>query len=679
MRKPSALSEARRYTPRGRTVRDVGQDWPPPRRGGAAPVPPPARRTQSRKTRSTAGAGRSQPAAARTGAPPRRKATGAGRPVRRPARPAAPPRPPRLADGRRRLRLATVIAMVMFTLIGLRLVELQLTDSHSLAARGLEARLADVVLPAPRGAIYDRDGAVLARSVEARLVYADPTLADDPSKGAYPQKIAAQLSPLLGIPASDLVPLLRRHKRPGGGWSQFEYLARGIDTSDARAVEALNLPGVRTLRDERRDVPGNDLAANVIGFTSTDLNGLEGLEARYDDLLRGVDGKRTFEIGRGDLDKEIPGGYHSETPPRPGSSLQLTIDRDLQYYAQRALYNAMKKVKADWSTAVVLDAHNGEVLAQASYPTYNAADPTNPATKPTDRQDVATAMVADPGSSHKPITLAAALQEGVIKPNSTIPVTPCVTRAEVPRCDSHPFPSGTKITLPGLLAYSSNVGAIKVGDMLGAEKLYEYQRKFGLGSPTGEGVPGEASGLVQPPQNWSGSSSVSIPIGLGVAVTPLQLAAAYAAIANDGTWVQPHLVRATIAPGGKSTPAAAPTTRPVISPANAAALRTMMEAVVSVDGATGKTAAIRGYRVAGKTGTGQQVVNGRYAPGEVASFVGMAPADSPRFVIAVFAHTPGGGGGALAGPVFRDIMQFALAHYRVPPTGTKTPDFKISS
>jgi cell division protein FtsI (penicillin-binding protein 3) len=599
--------------------------------------------------------------------------------VRRPARPAAPPRPPRLADWRRRLRLATALALVTFSLIGLRLVQLQIGDSPALAARGLETRLSDVVLPAPRGAIYDRNGAVLARSVEARLVYADPVLADDPSHGADPHKTAAQLSPLLGIAASDLLPLLRRHNRPDGVASRFEYLVRGVDVPVAEAIDALNLPGVRTMPDERRDVPGNDLAANLIGFTGSDLSGLEGLEARYDELLRGEDGKRTFEVGRGALDKEIPGGYHSETPPRPGTSLQLTIDRDLQYYAQRVLYDAMREVKADWSAAVVLDARNGEVLAQANYPTYDASDPTNPGTEPTDRQDVATAVVADPGSSHKPITLAAALEEGAIEPDSTVSVSPCLTRAEVTRCDTRQLPSGTRLTMPGLLAYSSNVGTIKVADKLGAEKLYEYQRKFGLGSPTGEGVPGESSGLIQPAQNWSGSSSVSIPIGLGVAVTPVQMAAAYAAIANDGTWVQPHLVRATVAPNGKSTPAEPPDTRRVISPANAAALRTMLEAVVTVGGATGRTAAIRGYRVAGKTGTGQQVINGEYAPGEVASFVGMAPADNPRFVVAVFAHTPGGGGGAVAGPVFRNIMQFALAHYRVPPTGTKAPDFKISS
>lgn len=571
-----------------------------------------------------------------------------------------------------------MIALVMFSLIGLRLVELQVNGSPAFAARGLENRTVTVVLPAPRGAIYDRNGAVLVRSVEARAVYADPMLADDPSTGADPQKTAAQLSPMLGIAASDLLPLLRRHKRADGVSSQFEYLARGVEISVAEAIDALKLPGIRTMHDERRYVPGNDLAANLIGFVGDDLGGLEGLEARYDKLLRGVDGKRTFEVGNGALDKEIPGGYHFEQEPRPGQSLQLTIDRDLQYKAQRSLADGMRQVNADWSAAIVLDVHTGEVLAQASYPTYNAADPLNSKTKSTDREDAATAVVADPGSVHKALTVAAALEEGVLTPDSTVTVAPCVRKADVRRCDSHPLAAGTKITLPGLLAYSSNVGAIRVGELLGAEKLYEYQRKFGLGSSTGEGVPGEASGLVQPPQNWSGSSSVSVPIGLGVAVTPLQMAAAYAAIANDGTWVRPHLVRATVAADGTSTPESAADTHQVISPANAAALRTMLEAVITVDGATGAKAAIRGYRVAGKTGTGQQVKNGKYTTGEVASFIGMAPADSPRFVVAVFAHTPGGGGGAIAGPVFRDIMQSALAQFHVPPTGTEAPTFELT-
>src|SRR5690606_3592021 len=202
-------------------------------------------------------------------------------------------------------------------------------------------------------------------------------------------------------------------------------------------------------------------------------------------------------------------------------------------------------------------------------------------------------------------------------------------------------------------------------------------RKFGLGEATGVGVPGEASGRVLEPSEWSGSAYGSIPIGHSVDATPLQMAAAYAAIANDGVWVQPRLVKEIIDPDGKRTPAQQPKTRRVLSPQNAAALRTMLEAVVTVPSATGTKAAIPGYRVAGKTGTGKRVVNGRYAPGEVASFIGMAPADKPRYVIAVFAYTPGGGGGDVAAPAFRDMMAFTLRHYRVPPTGTTPPKFSV--
>jgi cell division protein FtsI (penicillin-binding protein 3) len=588
------------------------------------------------------------------------------RPVRRPAR---PPRPPRLADPWLRLRLGTLLALALFSVIGLRLVELQVTDASAYAAEGLRDRLRERVLPAPRGSILDRNGAVLAHSIDARYVYSDPSRVEEPVR------TAEALLPLLGMSRSELLPRLVEHKRPDGRPSEFEWLARGVDVDTANAIMALGLPGIGVGRDERREVPGHDLAANVIGFTGADLSGLEGLEARYDNVLRGVNGDLKYEAGQGALAKEIPGGYRKETPAQPGSSLQLTIDRDLQYEVQRVLGVQMPKVGATFGCAVVLDVRTGEVLAQASYPAYDAADPLK--AKPTEREDAATAVVVDPGSVHKAVTIGAALQEGIITPTSAITVAPTVRKGDTTYRDTHPFAAGTRLTLPAVLAYSSNVATIKIAERLGAEKLYEYQRKFGLGQATGVGVPGEADGLIQPPQNWSGSSYGSIPIGLGVAVTPLQIAAAYAAIANDGRWVQPHLVRETIGPDGKVTPAPQPQSRQVLSPANAAALRTMLEAVVTAEGATGRLAAIPGYRVAGKTGTGQRVVNGRYVAGEVASFVGMAPADAPRYVIAVFAHTSGGNGGAVAAPAFHDMMEFALRHYRVPPTGTKPPKFSV--
>jgi cell division protein FtsI (penicillin-binding protein 3) len=275
--------------------------------------------------------------------------------------------------------------------------------------------------------------------------------------------------------------------------------------------------------------------------------------------------------------------------------------------------------------------------------------------------------------------LSAALQEGVVRPDSTIEIGPTIKKGDETYKDTHRFPEGTRITLPGLMAYSSNVATIKIAEMLGPRKLYDYQRLFGLGEATGIGVPGEAPGLVQPPENWSGSSHGSIPIGHGIAVTPLQMAAAYCAIANDGVWIQPHIVKETIAPDGGVAPGTPATTHRVISAETAASLRQIMEAVTVVDGATGVNARLEGYRISGKTGTGQQVKDGHYIPGEVASFIGMAPADQPKYVIAVFAHTPGGGGGAVAGPAFRDMMAYTLRHFQVPPTGTKPPEFVITA
>jgi cell division protein FtsI (penicillin-binding protein 3) len=684
----SLISDARAYTPRARTVREAPELR---NRAGTDPFRPAlqvfdgggggargrkatpggkaaARARDAAPERRTATTARRRPTANRAPGSGRNPTRATGRPSR-PARPARPRRPPRLADAARRLRLSTVLALCLFAVIGLRLVALQITDAPAYAAEGLADRLHTVAMPAERGSIVDRNGAVLAHSVEARYVYSDPSRVSDPAR------TAEALSPLLGIAKSKLVPRLVKQNRPDGRPSQFEWLARGVSVETADSIMALNLAGIGVGRDERREVPGHDLAANLIGFVGEDMSGLEGIEARYDDVLRGVDGELTYERGQGELAAGIPGGYRRETPAKPGTSLRLTIDRDLQYEIQRILTARAKQCRASFAAAVVLDVHTGEVLAQASYPTYDAADPLK--AKPTDREDAATAIVVDPGSVHKPIVLAAALQEGEITPDSTITVGPTIKKGDTTFSDTHPFRAGTRITLPGLLAFSSNVGTIKVADLVGADQVYAYQRKFGLGEPTGEGVPGESGGLVQPPKNWSGSSYGSVPIGHGVAVTPLQMAAAFATIANDGTWIRPHLIESTIAADGTERKASGAATRRVLSPENARALRTMMEAVTTVRGATGTRGAIPGYLVAGKTGTGERVVDGHYVRGEVASFVGMAPADNPRYVVAVFAHTPGGGGGVIAGPAFRDMMEFALRHYRVPPSSGKPPKFAL--
>jgi cell division protein FtsI (penicillin-binding protein 3) len=268
------------------------------------------------------------------------------------------------------------------------------------------------------------------------------------------------------------------------------------------------------------------------------------------------------------------------------------------------------------------------------------------------------------------------LQKGVITPGSTVRIPAVIYRGGVAFPDA--YSHGVKnITVPGIFAYSSDVGTIMVADKLGAQNLYDYQKLFGLGQPTGEGMPGEAAGIVQPPSNWSVSSSASVPIGYSVAVTPLQMAAAYLAIANDGEYIQPHLVADTIAPDGTKTPAAAPKKHRVLSPSVAKAEREAMISTTTVQYATAVKAAIPGYLTAGKTGTGQRVVNNHYQSGNVESFIGMTPADNPRYVVAVFSHTPGNGEGENMTPVFKDIMSFTLRHFQVPPDGKTAPDFHV--
>ncbi|MBQ1073007.1 penicillin-binding protein 2 [Micromonospora sp. C31] len=694
------ISDARAYTPRGRTVREQRAGG---RAGSDADAGPAEQRRTPRSTGSgdpfrpalqvldggRAGSGRAgrREAAGRPGVvrtvtprtprhddepPPRRRA--APRPARRPDRPAArrpsrkPPKPPRLADPRRRLRLGTVLTLMLFAVIGIRLVVLQTVETPAYAGGGLADRLRTVTLPAARGAIHDRFGAPLAHSVEARYVYADPTQIEDQ------QATAKALSPLLGMPASELAEKMKPRKRVNGDDSQFEYLARGVDIDRARQIMALELAGIYTHRDERREVPGGDLAANLLGFTSQDMVGLEGLEARYDDVLRGKDGKRVYEVGLGDLAAPIPGGYSVTTKARPGSSLQLTVDRDLQFMTQRILSRHMARSKGSTGAAVVIEIPSGEVLAQASHPTYNAAKPLP--SDPADREDAATSFVVDPGSVHKAITFGAALQERVITPDTTMPIANGIKKGDVWFTDTHKA-HGKRMSLPGMMAYSSNVGTIQIADKLGPERLIDYQKRFGLGEPTRVGMPGEASGRLLPADEWSGSSAGSVPIGHSVDATPLQMAAVYATIANNGTYVQPRLVKEVIGPDGKRTPTEAPVTRSVLSPENAAALRHILEAVTTVEDGTGRAAAIPEWRVAGKTGTGWRMVDGQKQPGDVASFIGMAPAEKPRYVIAVFAHTPSGGGGDIAAPAFRDMMQFTLRHYGVPPSGEKAPKFTV--
>lgn len=712
--KRTRLEEARAYHPRGRTVRDLprparstedeprstgkagggtGKSGNAGKSGGAgragATTRRPDRTGGSARTGTSPRAGgngrggatgrAAAPGTAtsttRSGTAGRSKTTTrttekTGARTGRPATPVRTRRPPKLANPRRRLRLATVLALAMFAALGIRLVELQLNDGPAYAATGFANRLQEVVLPAARGAVYDRNGAVLAHSVEARLVYADPTMV------VNPQRVAQALQPHLGVPASELVERMRPRLLEDGRPSQYEWLARGVEIATATAIMELNLPGIGVHKDEARIVPGNDLAANVLGFTGSDLDnlhGLEGLEVSFEEVLRGEDGVRVYERGEGaTADLAIAGGYQSETPPQPGSDLRLTLDMDVQYEVQRVLAERLRSAGASFGSAVLLDVATGDILALASHPTYNAADPQS--AEPHERRDAGTAVVFDPGSAHKPIVFGAALQEGVVEPGDSLVVNPTIQKGDQTFTDSIWHPPGTRMSLSAIMAFSSNVGTIMVADELGSETLYEYQRAFGLGEATGVPLPGEATGALLPPSQWYGSSYGSIPIGHSVDVTALQMAAVYATIANDGVWTQPQLVQAVVDPDGQETPAEPPDTRQVLTAETATALRGLMEAVVSAPGGTGAAAAVEGYRVAGKTGTGALVVDGEYADGNVSSFIGMAPAENPRFVLAVSGHEAGTD---VINGAFADMMGFVLQHYRVPPSDVPAPEVEL--
>lgn len=686
------IGAARRYSPHGRSIRESsGEDdrrlraasrrsdrdaFRPALRlveGGAETAAP--RRTaaaRERNRRRVAAASAETPPAARSARARQAQRATVSRipsslgPQRSGPRRIIKRRLPRIGNPRRRIRFGTALILLIFTVVGGRLVQLQVTDAAAYAAEALGQRLQEEIVPGSRGAIVDRNGELLAFSAAARYVYADPEVVEDPAAAAK------LLTPLLGMPESELTDKMQPRTTPDGSPSRFQYLARGVDISVGNTIDELDIPGVNVAYDERREVPGHDLAANVLGFTGSEGEGLAGIESSYEDVLRGEDGDRKYEVSA--TGQEIPGGFRREVPAKPGSDVELTIDSDLQYQVQRVLSDTLDAKDAEFGAAVVMDADTGEVVSMASAPGYDAADPFD--YEDDLRVDWSSGAVVEPGSVHKAIVVGAALEEGIITRDSTLMVAPTLQVADNTYSDTH-YHEKRPMTIGGILAHSSNVGTIEIADKLGADKLYEYQQLFGLGSPTGVGTEGEAAGILRDPSTWQGSDYGSIPIGLGVAATPLQMAAGYNAIANDGLYVQPSIVKCTIDDSGAKTAAPKPQTHRVFSEKTAEDLHYLLQGPIVVDDGTGTNARLPGYLVAGKTGTGQLVRNGEYASGEVASFVGFAPADKPKYTVAVFAYTPGGGGGAVTGSAFREIMEYTLGHYRVPPSQEAPADIKV--
>jgi cell division protein FtsI (penicillin-binding protein 3) len=596
--------------------------------------------------------------AVRTRPSARTQPSGRGTPARR-----RPPRLLTLTDPRRRLRVACVVLAVVLSLFLGRLLQLQVVDGTGYAARAEAGRTRTVVLPAQRGNITDIHGAVLATSVAAKNVTVDQTLVTDPAQTAM------ELAPILGVDAAGLLQKLTGTKR-------FAYVARQVTPDVWQQIAALQLPGIFSEDTTQRVYPDGSLAASVVGFVGRDGNGLGGIELGDESLLAGVDGSDRYEAAAGG--HEIPTAASQEQAAVDGSSIRLTIDRDIQWMAEQELAHQVKAARAESGTVVVMDPRTGAILALATEPTF---DPTDPgAANVTDRGNRALSDVYEPGSTSKIMTVAAALQEKKVTPNTVVTVPNTLMRGG--RLFHDDVSHGTwHLTVTGVLAKSSNIGAIQIGESVGRTTLYDYLQKFGIGQPTGLGFPGESRGILTSPSKWSAAQFATVSFGQGLSLNAVQAASVYATIANNGVRVEPTLVAGTVSPEGTFTSAPAPTQTQVVSAQTAATVRAMLESVVSDDG-TAPKAKIPGYRVAGKTGTANRVdpMTGRYH-GYTASFIGFAPADNPQLVVAVTLQNPLNGhfGGQLAAPVFKDVMSFALQTLAIPPTGTRPPHLRLTA
>jgi len=594
-------------------------------------------------------------------AAPVRRTAGAGGP-RRPPPPPRRPAPVRVHRPDPRYRLSVVLIVILFvlTLVAGKLLELQGLNRSAYSSMAERQRLHTLTLTAPRGAIVDRTGQPLAETVDARDVYVDP------HEVRHAAATAAGLAPLLGTDAATLLPKL-------GQKTSFVYLARAVTPALAQQVIALHLPGIGVLPSTKRIYPDGRLASNLIGFVHIDGSGAAGLEWGMQKVLAGHDGQQTFEAGLSG--SPIPDGHNVVTKAQPGQTLQLTIDRDLQWEAQQAIAAQVRAVKADSGTVVVMDPRTGKLLALAVAPGFDANDPgANPTLA---GSDPAITDVYEPGSVNKVITMSAALQEKAYSPSSpfTIPGQLHYAGATFHDAEQH----GTeRLTLTGILAKSSNIGTIEVARTLGAAKLDSYLTAYGFGRPTGVGLPGEGSGLLPPLATWSPTTLPTVAFGQGIGVTALQVASVYATIANGGMRVTPNLVAGTVDASGHTHRAPAPGKRRVVSATVAHELSDMLESVTSNEG-TAPAARIPGYRIAGKTGTAQRSSNGRYS-GYTASFVGFAPADKPQLLVEVVVQNPRKGhfGGTVSAPVFHDVMAFALQTLGIPPTGTRPPKARLT-
>jgi cell division protein FtsI (penicillin-binding protein 3) len=529
-----------------------------------------------------------------------------------------------------------------------RLVVLQIGGHRAFAAEGLDQRVHPIDLPAERGAIVDRTGVPLAMTLDARDVYADPRYVTDPVGEA--RKIAR----ILGLRPREIE---RRLRTPD---ATFVYLGRQIDAEDAGRLEALGLPGIGFLDVPKRYYPAGPLAPQVLGFVGVDATGLAGLEFEYEDVLAGTPGTRTVELSADGL--PIASGVEVVEPATPGRTLVTTLDREVQYLAQEALQRAVKANGAKGGTIVVMDARTGDIYAMASYPWFDPNE-FELANREAIRNRAVTDM-SEPGSVNKVVTAAAALETGAVGLREVFEVPWWMKVGGYTVNDSHPH-AVQDMTLGDIVAQSSNIGSAMVAERVGSADLASVLARFGYGTPTGVGFPGEAGGVVPDLRDWTDITRTTVSYGQGISMTPLQMAAVYATVANDGMSVQPRLVRGTTGPDGRLDEPPREETRRVLSEGTASVLTRMLASVVSTG--PGGAAEIPGYQVAGKTGTARKLVEGRYVRRYMASFVGFLPASDPRVVITVSIDEPQTVyGGVAAAPVFSEIARHVIQRLAIP-------------
>ncbi len=550
----------------------------------------------------------------------------------------------------RRIRLLLVVFLLAFAATLGRAAWLQAVRAETLSKKASAQHREVRTIAAGRGTIFDRMGVQLAIGQQTTTVYADPRQVTDA------RAVSTDAAAALGVRANDLYAQLQDRS------TAFLYVQRKADPKAAAELEAKGLPGLGFYPEERRAYPQSSVASAVLGYAGVDNTGIAGLELEYDRYLRGTAGKQI--VVKDPFGRAID--TISSTPEREGRDIYLTIDHTIQANAEAVLRQTVHDWRGKSGTAVVLDPRTGAVLAMASAPGFDAN--AFGRTPPERTKNHAVTDVYEPGSTFKLVTVAGVLSDRLVTPSTRFTLPYSIRVADRVIHDAEMRGTET-MSVARILAQSSNVGAITLAEKLGETRLKHWIGRFGYGKATGIDFPGESAGIL-PAEPWSGSTIGNVPIGQGIAVTPVQMAAAYAAIANGGVWHQPHLVERI---SGRKRPKVA--RRRMVSPTIAAELKAMLTNVVKEG--TGTLAAIPGYRVAGKTGTAEKPDprTGGYATGRyVASFVGMVPATNPRLIVLVAVDEPHGAifGGVVAAPAFRDIAKFDLQYLEIPPDAPQT-------